>query len=161
MFYFKAGFSIALFSFSVLSIPAYAQVIPEITSNTRLISEADVRKAYSEFMAFCTTLRRASGDIVRIEARAFDELAPNRQAKGWKASIHLSVTLKKNNLQSLPTYHPATGVVAGHTLHYYLGGGASPGVFASKRVSQFLCGMPVDDSGTDTFASLASLRFLR
>jgi len=52
-------------------------------------------------------------------------------------------------------------VIAGHTSDFDIGGGPEPGVLGTKRVSQFLCGMPIAERGEQTFKPIPALSFIR
>jgi hypothetical protein len=135
---------------------------PEVSISIRggSLSREDVLKAIEVFKDVCAPLNRHWSDVKGMEVEAMGEYAPHRLAKGWTTGIFVRVKLP-DKLSSLPNYDDRVGVISGHTLHYNLGGGSDPGIFGSKRVSQLLCGMPIGDSGQDTFKSIPALRFLR
>ena len=98
-------------------------------------------------------------DIVEIHGDLAEEYAQFRLDRGWKATLHLQLRLP-DKLRNIPEYNQETGVINGHTLHYHLGGGHTPGFFATKRVSQFLCGLRVDQKGADVFADVPEMAVL-
>lgn len=89
-------------------------------------------------------------DVGEVNVSISDEYAEHRLARGWTTNIHLSIKYS-DNPNTGPAYAAGTGVLAGHTLHYDLGGGSSPGYLATKRSSQYLCGLSISDDGSDVF----------
>jgi hypothetical protein len=97
----------------------------------------------------CPKLANAQRDIDEIAVKALDEYAEHRLALGWAQNIHITVRLV-NDVRSLPAWQEGVGPVGGQTLHYDVGGGIWPGIIGSKRVSQWLCDIPIVD-GRDSF----------
>ena len=126
------------------------------------ISDVDIKKALEEFIKVC---RPGSywKDLTDIKIEAFQEYAPHRLAKGWKTTLHLSAKVPEYP-ERIPTVTPgAKGILmTGHTLHYDLGGGTSPGFFAGKDAAKWICGMhETMGTGADAFVPAPSLSFLR
>lgn len=98
-------------------------------------------------------------DVVEITATFNEETAEHRRAHGWQNSLLLQVRYADEPRYG-PSYASGTGVLAGHTLYFHLGGGDRPGFFVSKRSSQYLCGLPFNDQGADLFVDVPSMKFL-
>lgn len=129
-------------------------------NKTKVFSEADLARAFDEFRAVCLPLGGAYwSDVESVRVQAFDEYADHRLAKGWKATGHLAITMSENPSR-MPAFNDEIGVMAGQTLHYDLGGSKTAGFFASKRVSQLVCGLKVKEDGTDAFMPAPELKFL-
>lgn len=125
------------------------------------LPRADVERAISEFRQICQPLGGAMwSDLRAINAEVFAESADYRLAKGWKTTIRLRLTVP-DYPSKIPATSEQTGVIAGHVLYYYIGGGREPGFFASKRASQYLCGMRVTQVGADEFLRASEFGFLR
>ncbi|EAB6718104.1 hypothetical protein BO068_005229 [Escherichia coli] len=118
-----------------------------------------VEKVLVEFWKACKPLAQHLEDVHTIRVETGEEFAQHRLDKGWKKSFHIAIPLSEE-LTSLPKSDPEIGAIAGHTLHYHLGGGSQPGMLGSKRVSQKLCGMTVANDGSDTFKKVPSLRLI-
>lgn len=99
-------------------------------------------------------------DLRAINAEIFTEYADYRLAKGWKTTILLTVTVP-DKPKRIPVTSDKTGVISGQVLYYFIGGGREPGFFASKRASQYLCGMRVTQTGADEFLRAVEFGFLR
>ncbi|MBB6308940.1 zinc ribbon domain-containing protein [Xanthobacter tagetidis] len=139
--------------------PAPQAVEPQI-AESNLMSRDDVLRAIAAFREACRPLGGAMwADLTAVKARVQKEYAPHRLAKGWKTSIELELVVP-DKPRLIPAYDERTGVIAGHHLWYDLGGGKEPGFFASKRVSQMLCGSPIDQNGNVTFAKAPGLAFI-
>jgi hypothetical protein len=131
-----------------------------VVVNVEGYSEADAITALNTFRQNCRPLGdQFWNDVTEARVEVDEETANHRLSRGWKANVHLALKYADN-----PQVGPATaseaGVLAGHTLHYDLGGGQTPGFLASKRSSQYLCGLAVDPNGGDVFASVPALKFL-
>lgn len=123
-------------------------------------SEADALEAIDLFRQACRPLGGEFwGDVTAIAVTIDKEYADHRLALGWDNTLSLELSYSDD-----PQYGPAsasgTGVLAGHTLHYDLGGGKKPGFLASKRSSQYLCGLPFDANGNDVFVGVPQLKVL-
>jgi hypothetical protein len=142
-------------------VKASAQVpVVNITIKAEPLKREDVGRAIEIFKRACTPLNRYWTDIQTIDVEVSPEFADFRLEKGWKANIHVMIRVP-DNPRLIPRSDSRIGAIAGHVLHYNLGGGRDPGMFGSKRVSQMLCGMPITDRGADTFKSIPDLGFLR
>lgn len=123
-------------------------------------TQADVEKAIGLFRRNCLPLGGEFwGDVIEIEATLAEETALYRQERGWKNSITLRVQYS-DDPKFGPSIASGAGVLAGHSLFYILGGGDTPGFFASKRASQYLCGQSFSDRGDDLFTEVPELSFL-
>lgn len=123
-------------------------------------TQADVDKAIDQFRRNCLPLGGEFwGDVTAIEATIGEETAVYRQARGWKNSLTLRLQYSEDP-KSGPSLASGAGVLAGHSLFYILGGGETPGFFASKRSSQYLCGLSFNDAGDDMFVDVPELKFL-
>jgi len=142
-------------------VKAWAQVPGvNITINDDALKQEDVGRAIEIFKRACTPLNRYWADIQTIDVEVSREFADFRLEKGWKANVHVMVRVP-DNPRLVPRSDRRIGAIAGHVLHYSLGGGRNPGMFGSKRVSQMLCGMPINGRGDDTFKSIPDVGFLR
>lgn len=123
-------------------------------------TEADAMVAIDIFRRNCRPLGAEFwSDVTSIEVTIEEEVAPYRQAHLWKNSVWLR--LKYSDDPNIgPSYASGTGVLAGHTLHYHLGGGDDPGFFAGKRSSQYLCGLSFAENGDDIFVSVPQMKFI-
>ncbi|WCJ63098.1 hypothetical protein [Agrobacterium tumefaciens] len=146
-----------LLSFSSLK----AEPLVNIEMKTDAYSEADVKKAMEIFWDNCKPLSTIYfTDIVSVSLTASDEFTQYRMNRGWKHSIHLAIKMSDNPVK-MPASDNEIGVMAGHTLHYDLGGGQDSGFFASKRVSQKVCGLKARNDGVDAFRKIRAFDFLK
>lgn len=123
-------------------------------------TEADVNMAIDQFRQNCRPLGAEFwGDVKLVEATLEEERAPYRQALGWKNSLMLRLSYS-NAPQHGPAYASGTGVLAGHSFYYFLGGGSAPGYLAGKRSAQYLCGLSFHPKGNDVFVPVPALKFL-
>ncbi len=123
-------------------------------------TEADVQVAIDQFRRNCRPLGAEFwGDVEEISAQIYKEYAEHRLARGWTTTMSLALKFSRD-----PKYGPAfasgTGVLAGQTLHYDLGGGITPGFLAIKRSSQYLCGLAFSHDGDQLFVPVEGLKFL-
>ena len=118
----------------------------------------DAKTALDIVRKNCPLLDSAWDDVASVEVEVFEEFAAHRSSKGWKHTVGLRIRLSDNPLRmrALDEKYGA----AGHVLHYALGGGTMPGMFATKRISQALCGLEVSESGADVFAAVPELSYL-
>ncbi|BAU89386.1 hydrolase [Methylorubrum populi] len=123
-------------------------------------SENEIRRAVEIFLRNCAPLNTYLSDIKEIRAEYSGGIPASNHPESWKFSVHVTMDVP-NEPKQIPRYDPRAHVMAGHTLHYDLGGGDKPGFFASKRVSQLLCGMEVNQAGRDTFKSVPDLKLLK
>ncbi len=131
-----------------------------IQTGTGPYSEVDVRRAVQEFRAICQPLGGVAwGDLRDIVATVEVEGADYRRAKGWKYHIELTAVIP-DSPANIPQYINGLGVLTGHHLYFDLGAGNEPGVFISKRVGKYLCGIHDYDSGIDKFVPMPVLKFL-
>lgn len=143
------------------AVSARAQTPPvDISITQNVLPRDDVAKAVDVFKRACSPLNQYWADIKSIGVEVAPEVAEYRLEKGWNANIHITVKVP-DDPRVIPKFDRRTGVIAGHTLHYDIGGGRDPGMFGGKRVSQMLCGMPISDRGADTFVRLPELSFLQ
>jgi len=154
-----ARFLVAASIFGGLVVAAQAQTIA-VDIKVRGFTKGDVDKAIDVFRQNCQPLGgKGWSDISKVEAEVSEEYAPHRTAKGWKTTVFLKLRLS-NDPKIIPAADRDAGVIAGQTLHYAIGGGTSPGYFATKRSSQLLCGLPVNDRGGDEFKAVPAFSFL-
>lgn len=157
MTHFGKGAVLAFFFVAALS--AQASEI-EMTISAEGYSEADATAALDTFRRNCRPLGYEFwSDVTNIKVEIVDELAPHRLARGWHANVHLALKYS-DDPQVGPAFASGTGVLAGHTLHYDLGGGSTPGYLASKQSSQYLCGLSFNANGDDVFEGVPELKFL-
>lgn len=90
------------------------------------------------------------GDLENVTAHFEEEQADHRKGRGWKYHIKLAARVV-DKPKYIPVYTRELGVIPGHVLYFFLGGGRQPGAFISKRVSKFLCGVENYDTGSDFF----------
>ncbi len=92
--------------------------------------------------------------------RAFTQPGPAADLR-WTTNIQIEIVVTKNprHIPALDTRH--TVHLAGNTMHYAIGGGSEPGILATGRKSEILCGMPVSDGNRHTFKPVPALSFLR
>lgn len=151
--------SFLAFALLCLTFNANAQPI-DIKIDADGFSNEDVLKAIDLFRSQCRPLGGEHwNDIIEIRGELSAEYAPHRLKLGWKNTLHLALRYADRPLTG-PKFNEQTGVLAGHVLHYDIGAGHDPGYFASKRSSQFLCGLPVDQNGRDVFLSVPGFSFL-
>lgn len=123
-------------------------------------TEADATVAIDLLRRNCRPLGKEFWeDVVEITATFDEETADHRRAHGWQNSLLLQVRYADEPKYG-PSYASGTGVLAGHTLYFNLGGGDRPGFFVSKRSSQYLCGLPFNDQGVDLFVDVPGMKFL-
>lgn len=123
-------------------------------------TEADVKVALDQFRRNCQPLGGEFwGDVTEVRVDVFKEFAPHRIARGWKNTMSLMIAYS-DNPKFGPSFASGAGRLAGYTLHFDLGGGETPGFFASKRSSQYLCGLSYSDKGEDLFVAVPGLKFL-
>lgn len=123
-------------------------------------TQADIDQAIDHFRRNCRPLGGEFwGDVTDIEATLEEETALYRQARGWKNSLTLRIQYSEDPKFG-PAFASGAGVLAGHSLYYILGAGDAPGFFASKRSSQYLCGLSFNDAGDDLFVEVPELKFL-
>lgn len=124
-------------------------------------SRGEVDRAIALFRQACKPLgdERYWSELIDVKVQTGAEYAPHRLERGWVTGLHLMLRVPDRPTR-IPTYDDSIGVIAGHTLHYDLGGGMTPGFLSSKRVSQFLCGADVNQEGRDTFTSVPEMRIL-
>lgn len=123
-------------------------------------TESDAMTAIDIFRRNCRPLGTEFwSDVTSIEVVIGEELAPYRQAHLWKNSIELRLKYS-DQPQAGPSYASGLGVLSGHTLSYFLGGGDDPGFFAGKRSSQYLCGLSFAENGDDIFVSVPELKMV-
>lgn len=133
---------------------------PKISIKSEGYTRDDAIVAVEVFRRHCKPLGdQFWSDIEEVSVEIFDEYAPHRLEKGWKHTVHLALKYS-DNPKSGPAYGEGTGVLAGHTLHYDIGAGITPGFFASKRSSKYLCGVPLEPTGSDVFTPVSEFKFL-
>ncbi|WP_349507230.1 hypothetical protein [Agrobacterium pusense] len=98
-------------------------------------------------------------DVEEVSVDIKTEVAQARLDRGWSTSFSLALKYS-NNPSRGPSYASGTGVLAGQTLHYYLGGGRTPGYLAVKRSSQYLCGLSISENGEYVFRAAPDLKIL-
>ena len=137
------------------------EVEPKITISAPGVTDADVKAAIAAFRKACMPLggNKMWSEIKEVTAHVMVEMAPYRLNLGWKNTLQLLLALP-DELKNIPVHDRQTGVISGHVLYYYLGGGKTPGFLSQKRVSAFLCGQPVNQSGVNVFSSVPDLAVL-
>ena len=154
---FKFGLAAVIVAFSTL--PSFSQDL-KISIRAAGYSEADVRAALTVFRNACRPLGTEFwDDVEEVTVNIQKEVADHRLARGWDPSFQLALKYAENPKRG-PSFASGTGVLAGHTLHYSLGGGRTPGYLASKRSSQYLCGLAISPNGEDVFQSVQALDIL-
>jgi hypothetical protein len=141
--------------------PPAKGLAPKITIDAKDYVPQDAENAIAAFRKACKPLGDDAmwSDLVEIRARISDEIASHRRIRGWKSTLHLELVVP-DDPRHIPKQDPEIGAIAGHHLHYHLGGGATPGFYASKRVSQLLCGGPVGPSSSSRFTALPELAMM-
>lgn len=112
-----------------------------------------VEEALATFMRMCAPLTTDYwADVASATATVFNETYSKARLDryGWRREIAIAILIKDH-----PTVIPRKFDVASHTLHFALGGGASPGIVASKT-AQALCGMGAPGR-EDVFRSVPEL----
>lgn len=123
-------------------------------------TDADAEVAINLLRQNCRPLGDAFwGDITSIQVEVYKEFAPHRLARGWGKTMTVMLTYSRDP-QYGPTYASGAGVLAGHTLHFDLGGGETPGMLIAKRSTQYLCGRAFDEQGNDIFVDVPGMKFL-
>lgn len=138
---------------------------PDVHFNVQIadgagLSTDAISAALTAFAESCTPLTTKHWKDVQSATAVVGPVPDYAQylvAKGWKYHIEVEIVLAdKTSIPATDEY----GVPDGHHLWYTLGGGATPGFFAAKRVSQAMCGMPVDQNGVKVFRELPALKAL-
>lgn len=123
-------------------------------------SQADAQFVLEKFRRNCRPLGKEFwSDVTEVKFAIADETAEHRLARGWTMGVHLTLKYSDQPLVG-PSFASGTGVLAGHTLHYDLGGGKTPGFLATKRSSQYLCGLSFDTKGNSLFVPVPEFEFL-
>lgn len=132
----------------------------EVTIKVPGYSEADATVAVEALRRNCRPLGDEFWeDVTKIQVTIEEETADYRTAHGWKNSMYLM--LKYSDAPKFgPSYATGAGILAGHTLHFVLGGGWEPGIFVGKRSSQYLCGLSFKADGSDLFLPVPQLKFI-
>lgn len=140
-------------------LPASPQKV-RITGNRSIYSEEEVERAIAVLRAHCQPLGGMQWeDLTDITARITPEYAPYRQEKGWKTAIHLTAVISQKP-RFIPAEEPRMGVFAGRTLYFFIGGASAPGIFVSRQIGKYLCGLPGYESGDIEFLPAPELDFL-
>lgn len=144
--------------FTAIMSAATARAEPTIEIKGSDFDRPTIQRIVDVFMQACPRLRNGQSDIqtIRIETNA--EYAEHRLKRGWKTGIHIAIPLPQT-LQTLPEFDDRVGVIAGHTLHYDIGSGITPGILGQKRVSHLLCDMPIAE-GSDSFKPVTAFEFI-
>lgn len=122
-------------------------------------SQADAEAALDILRDNCRPLGSEFwSDIETIELTIEEETAAYRMERGWKNSVHVRLKYS-DDPQHGPAVASGIGVLAGHWLDFFLGGGDTPGIFVGKRVTQYLCGLSYTD-GSDVFVPVPELKFI-
>lgn len=134
---------------------------PPLVMSGNGYSREEVDHAIALFRQSCKPLGDEPywSELVEIKVDTGVEFAPHRLERGWSTEFHLMLRVPDRPTR-IPTFDDSIGIIAGHTLHYDLGGGKTPGFLSSKRVSQFLCGGPVNQDGRNTFTSVPAMSVL-
>lgn len=145
----------------LLCVSPMVSAAPSLVLSGDGYTREEVSRAIELFRQACKPLgdERYWSELVEIKVESGVEYAPHRLARGWSTGLHLALRIPDRPTR-IPAHDDRTGVIAGHTLHYDLGGGKTPGFLSSKRVSQFLCGAPVSQEGSDTFKAVPALSIL-
>ncbi len=131
-----------------------------VTGNQSIYTPEEIEQAIAAFRTYCQPLGGEQwADLRDITARITPEYAPYRREKGWVTAIHLTATVAAKP-QVIPASDRQMGPIAGRTLYFFMGGGQSPGVFVSRQVGQFLCGLKGYESGDVEFLEIPELEFL-
>lgn len=77
---------------------------------------------------------------------------------GWPGAVYVQIRLS-DAMPAVGGLSP--GQVAGHTMHFWLGGGSKPGITVSKGITKWMCGLGDRSSSDDAFIPAASLSFVR
>ncbi len=156
---FRNFIQVAIATIALLA-PA-AAVEPVIIRNDTPWSNETVLRAVAMFSVACKPLGGAMWDeLESIEVEALPEFAEFRKDRGWKYTIFVRAKVP-DSPSLIPASRADIGVIAGHTLHYDIGGGKSPGFFSTKRASNYLCGIKNYDTGDSLFVSVPGLKFLK
>lgn len=140
-------------------------VVKIIQSGHSQNADADLTEQGTKAIATFRKARKPLGDepmwseIIAIKVEFIEEFAQFRLDRGWKVNLHLALSLP-GDLVKIPKFNSGGGSNSGHTLHYDLGGGKTPGFLASKHVSQFLCGHRLSETGRATFQAVPEMTAL-
>lgn len=132
---------------------------PHIVSIGEKLSSASTQQIVDAFYISCPILDNARIDIEEIKVDISPEFSDERLSHGWSQNVHLALKLA-NETQILPAFSEEFGIIQGHTLHYDIGSGRMPGIYGSKRVSQWACGIPIVD-GYDSFRTDPTFLFIQ
>ncbi len=145
----------------LLSGHALADAPPiKFTFDDDSITRDDAKRAIDIFLENCSPLNKYLRDFQEINVRVGKKIVDYQPEMGWTSEIHIQMTVP-DEPNYVPRYDPRTHVIAGHTLHYFIGGGNRPGIVGAKRSSQMLCGLPIDQNGSVTFKSVPDLSLIR
>jgi hypothetical protein len=112
-----------------------------------------IDEALAAFMQSCAPLTTEYwSDVVTAVARVHQETYARARLEryGWRREIDIEIAISDH-----PKTIPRRFDVAGHTLHFALGGGTSPGIVGAMRV-QGLCAMSTV-RGDDSFKPVPEL----
>ena len=123
-------------------------------------STEDVLQMIQIFRGNCLPLGGSFwSDVTEVHAELVQETADYRLARDFRTTLNLRLKYADDPVFG-PTIGTQVGVMAGHTLSYDLGGGPTPGYFASKKISQYLCGLSFDPNGSSIFVDVPELSVL-
>lgn len=141
------------------AVPASQQKV-RIIGNRSIYSEEEVEHAISVLRSHCQPLGgKQWEDLTDITARITPEYAPYRQEKGWKTAIHVTAVIS-GKPRFIPAEDPRMGLFARQTLYFFIGGASAPGIFVSRQIGKYLCGLPGYESGDIEFLPAPELDFL-
>ncbi len=122
------------------------------SDNYTLEHKDEVLQYVNLFVASRPSIQKYFDAIEWSEAILYNEFY-NYPAEeyGWIKQIYLQIKIKDEGTNLPPEWMAERNV-----LHYYLGGGTNPGVYAQKIQSQYFADMPIDE-GTDTFLSMPEM----
>ncbi len=141
------------------AVPASQQKI-RIIGNRSIYSDEEVERAIAVLRTHCQPLGGEQWeDLTDITARITPEYAPYRQEKGWKTAIHVTAVIS-GKPRHIPAEDGRMGVFAGRTLYFFIGGASAPGIFVSRQIGKYLCGLPSYESGDIEFLPVQELDFL-
>lgn len=154
-----AGITVTAFIAALLATIANASEI-SVTREGADYQTVNVEAAIAQFRKSCRPLGTDFWkDIENVSVEIKKEVVPARLKRGWNTSFHVSLKYA-DRPASGPVFASEAGVLAGQTLHYYLGGGSTPGYVAVKRSSQYMCGLDTNDRGLDVFGAVPALKML-
>jgi len=144
-----------------LLFPVAYAAMPQIDIETEggTLTRSDVERAVNIFLKHCPFLSQYREDLAMFKVLVKPEYIHERLQRGWKTEIYITIKIS-DRPNAVPARIRGIGQTAGQYLYFNIGGGETPGVTGTKRMSQFICGLPPNRRGIDSFRPIPELSFL-